>query len=422
MSFIDNIRKGWNAFLGRDPTIAYKVGTEYYGSRPDRIHFSYANRNTIATAIYNRIALDAAAIDIHHVYLDEQGRFDHYADSALENCLTLEANADQTGRSFMQDVVESMLDEGVVAVVPIDTSENPEVTDSYDIYTMRTGKIVSWYPNHVRVKVYNERTGRKEERIFPKKMVAIIENPLYAVINDNCSMMQQLIHTLALLNSVNEQQTSEKLNLIVQLPYIARTAVRKEQASARRKDIEDQLANSKYGVAYLDATEKIIQLNRPLDNQLMSQVEYLTNMVYSQLGITTEILNGTADEKVMLNYHNRTIEPIVAAIADEFKRKFLTKKARTIGQSIEYFRDPFRLVPVNDLAELADKFTRNEIMTSNEIRQIVGMQPSSDPSADELRNKNLNQSAEEIQGGVAGQMETDSAIKRLTQEGENQNG
>lgn len=415
MSFIDNIKKGWNAFLGRDPTVIYKTGTEYFGSRPDMSHFSYANKNTIATAIYNRIALDAAAIDIHHVYLDEKGRFDHYADSGLENCLSLEANTDQTGRSFIQDIVESMLDEGVIAVVPIDTSDNPETTDSYDIYTMRVGQITSWYPNHVRVKLYNERNGRKEERMFPKRMVAIIENPLYAVINDNCSMMQQLIHTLALLNSVNEKTTSEKLNIIVQLPYTTNTPLKREHATNRRKEIEDQLVKNPYGIAYMDGTEKITQLNRPIDNQLISQVEYLTNMVYSQLGITTEILNGTADEKVMLNYYNRTIEPIVAAITDEFKRKFLTRIARSRGQSIEYFRDPFRLVPVNDLAELADKFTRNEIMTSNEIRQIIGMQPSDDPSADELRNKNLNQSTDEA--AVA-----QKAVSSLTKEGENQNG
>ena len=302
-----------------------------------------------------------------------------------------------------------MLDEGVVAVVPTDTSNNPKDTDSYDIYTMRTGTITEWFPNSVRVKLYNERIGKKEEIILPKKMVAIIENPLYAVINDNCSIMQQLVHTLSLLNSVNEQTTSGKLDLIVQLPYLVKTPTKKNQAEARRKDIERQLTGSKYGIAYIDGTERITQLNRPIDNQLMSQVEYLTSMLYSQLGITAEILNGTADEKAMLNYYNRTIEPMVAAVTDEFKRKFLTKKARTEGQSIEYYRDPFRLVPVADLAELADKFTRNEIMTSNEFRQIVGMKPSDDPGADELRNKNLNQSEADIK-------------KEAPKEGEIQNG
>lgn len=399
MSFIDNIRKGWNAFLGRDPTYSgyykeYQGG--YWGNdRPDRMRFTLANKNTIVTAIYNRIAIDCAAIDVKHVYLDEKGRYTADVKSGLNECLSVEANADQTGRAFMQDVIQTMLDEGVVAVVPTDTSNNPKVTDSYDIYTMRTGKVIEWFPNSVRVKLYNERTGKKEEIVLPKKMVAIIENPLYAVINDNCSIMQQLVHTLSLLNSVNEQTSSGKLDLIVQLPYLVKTPTKKNQAEARRKDIERQLTGSKYGIAYIDGTERITQLNRPIDNQLMAQVEYLTSTLYSQLGITAEILNGTADEKVMLNYYNRTIEPMIAAVTDEFKRKFLTKKARTEGQSIEYYRDPFRLVPVADLAELADKFTRNEIMTSNEFRQIVGMKPSDDPGADELRNKNLNQSNEE---------------------------
>jgi hypothetical protein len=336
-----------------------------------------------------------SAIDIRHVRLDKNGRFLEEINSGLNNCLTLSANMDQTGRAFKQDIVMSMLDEGCVAIVPTDTTTDPKVTDSYDVETMRVGKIIQWRPRHVQVRLYNEQTGNKEEIWLPKKMVAIVENPLYAVMNEPNSTMQRLVHKLGLLDITDEQTASGKLDLIIQLPYVIKTDARRQQAENRRKDIEMQLAGSKYGIAYTDGTEKITQLNRSLDNNLMKQVEYLTNQLYSQLGITQTILDGTADEKTMLNYYSRTIEPIVSAIADEMKRKFLTKTARTQNQSIEFFRDPFKLVPVNDIAEIADKFTRNEIMTSNEIRQIVGMKPSDDPKADELRNSNIAETKED---------------------------
>ena len=398
MKFTDRIKHGWNAFLNRDPTYNYRdLGGPSYGYRPDRMRFTRGNERSIVTSVYNRIALDAASIDIMHVQLDKNDRFESVRNSALNECLTRNANIDQTGRAFIQDVVMSMLDEGCVAIVPVDTTFNPDVTNSYDINTMRTAKIVEWYPAHVKVNLYNDRTGRKEDLILPKKTVAIIENPLYAVINEPNSTMQRLIRKLNLLDVIDEQSGSGKLDLIIQLPYVIKTDARRQQAEQRRKDIEMQLSGSKYGIAYTDGTERITQLNRSVDNNLMKQIEYLTSMLYSQLGITQAILDGSADDKTMLNYYNRTIEPIVSAIVDEIQRKFLTKTAITQKQAILYFRDPFRLVPVNEIAEIADKFTRNEIMTSNEIRQIVGMKPSKDPNADELRNKNLSQSNETIE-------------------------
>lgn len=394
-SFTSRLKHAWNVFRSRDPTAEFMdAGTSYY-NRPDRPRFTRGNERSITTSVLNRIALDASAIDILHVRLDKNGRFLEEINSGLNNCLKLSANADQTGRAFKQDVVMSMLDEGCVAIVPTDTTMNPKATDSYDIETMRVGKIIQWRPQHVQVRLYNEQTGKKEELWLPKKMVAIVENPLYAVMNEPNSTMQRLIHKLGLLDITDEQTASGKLDLIIQLPYVIKTDARRQQAENRRKDIEMQLAGSKYGIAYTDGTEKITQLNRSLENNLMKQVEYLTNQLYSQLGITQTILDGTADEKTMLNYYSRTIEPIVSAIADEMKRKFLTKTARTQNQSIEFFRNPFKLVPVNDIAEIADKFTRNEIMTSNEIRQIVGMKPSDDPKADELRNSNIAETKED---------------------------
>ena len=394
-SFGSRLKHAWNVFRSRDPTSEFRdTGASYY-NRPDRPRFTRGNERSITTSVLNRIALDASAIDILHVRLDKNGRFLEEINSGLNNCLKLSANTDQTGRAFKQDVVMSMLDEGCVAIVPTDTTMNPKATDSYDIETMRVGKIIQWRPQHVQVRLYNEQTGKKEEIWLPKKMVAIVENPLYAVMNEPNSTMHRLIHKLGLLDITDEQTASGKLDLIIQLPYVIKTDARRQQADNRRKDIEMQLAGSKYGIAYTDGTEKITQLNRSLENNLMKQVEYLTNQLYSQLGITQTILDGTADEKTMLNYYSRTIEPIVSAIADEMKRKFLTKTARTQNQSIEFFRNPFKLVPVNDIAEIADKFTRNEIMTSNEIRQIVGMKPSDDPKADELRNSNIAETKED---------------------------
>lgn len=392
MSFWDRLQHGWNAFMNRDPTSHYGYSGVGYSYRPDRPRFTRGNERSIVTSVYNRIALDVAAINIQHVRLDENGRFSELIDSKLNNCLTLEANIDQTNRAFFQDIVMSMLDEGCVAIVPVDTTTDPKKPGSFDIQTMRTGKIVEWQPSHVRINIYNDRTGQKEDIVLPKSLVGIIENPLYAIINEPNSTMQRLIRKLNLLDAIDEQSGSGKLDLIIQLPYVIRSAARKEQAESRRKDIETQLAGSKYGIAYTDGTERITQLNRSVDNNLMKQIEYLTSMLYSQLGITQSILDGTADEQTMLNYYHRTIEPIVSAIADEMKRKFLTKTARSQGQSIYYYRDPFKLVPVNQLAEIADKFTRNEIATSNEIRQVIGWKPSDDPKADQLVNSNLNQS------------------------------
>lgn len=394
MSFGSRLKHAWNAFTG-NVQINYRdlgINSSY---RVDRPRMSRGNERSIVTSVYNRIALDVAALNIQHVRLDENGRFLSVIDDGLNNCLTLEANVDQTARSFIQDVVISMFDEGSVAIVPVETTTDPNVSGSYDIQSLRVGQILDWYPQHIRARVYNEQTGRKEDIVVPKSTVAIIENPLYAVINEPNSTMQRLIRKLNLLDVIDEQSGSGKLDLIIQLPYIIKTEARRQQAESRRKDIENQLSGSKYGIAYTDGTERITQLNRSVNNNLMSQIEYLTSMLYSQLGITQSILDGTADEKTMLNYNNRTIEPIISAIVDEMKRKFLTKTARSQRQSILFFRDPLKLVPVNDIAEIADKFTRNEIMTSNEIRQVIGMKPSNDPKADELRNKNLNSSSEE---------------------------
>ena len=390
-TFGSRLKHAWNAFLNnRDPTMHYNSIGGSYGYRPDRPRFSRGNERSIVTSVYNRMALDVAAISIQHCKLDENGRFISTVDSKLNSCLNLEANIDQTGRAFVQDIVMSMLDEGCVAIVPVDTTFNPTITGSYDILSMRTGKILEWFPAHVRVRVYNDKTGNKEDILLPKSTVGIVENPLYAVINEPNSTMQRLIRKLNLLDSIDEQSGAGKLDLIIQLPYVIKSDARRQQAENRRKDIEMQLAGSKYGIAYTDGTERITQLNRSVDNNLMKQIEYLTSMLYSQLGITQSILDGTADEKTMLNYYDRSIEPIISAIVDEMKRKFLTKTARSQNQSISFFRDPFKLVPVNDIAEIADKFTRNEIMTSNEIRQVIGMKPSDDPKADELRNSNLN--------------------------------
>lgn len=395
MSVLTRLQHGWNAFVNnKDPTSFYRnVG---YGSyyRPDRPRFSRGNERSIVTSVYNKIALDAAAIAINHCDLDDDGRFKSIRDSGLNTCLTLEANIDQTGRAFIQDVVLSMLDEGSVALVPVDTDIELNETGSFEIESIRTGRILDWYPRDVKVDVYNDRTGLKEELILPKKSVGIVENPFYAVINEPNSTMQRLIRKLNLLDAIDEQSGSGKLDLIIQLPYVVKSEARRVQAERRRKDIEAQLSGSKYGIAYTDGTEHITQLNRSVDNNLMKQIEYLTSMLYSQLGITQSILDGTADEQTMLNYTNRTIEPIVSAIVDEMKRKFLTKTARTQNQSILFFRDPFKLVPVNAIAEIADKFTRNEITSSNEIRQAIGMKPSNDPKADQLINSNINQSKE----------------------------
>jgi hypothetical protein len=401
MSFGSRLKHAWNAFTGNVQMNYRDLGMSY-SYRADRPRMSRGNERSIVTSVYNRIALDVAALNVQHVRLDENGRFLSVIDDGLNNCLTLEANIDQTARSFIQDVVVSMFDEGSVAIVPVDTTTDPNVSGSYDIQSLRVGQILDWYPQYIRARVYNEQTGRKEDIVVPKSAVAIIENPLYAVINEPNSTMQRLIRKLNLLDVIDEQSGSGKLDLIIQLPYVIKTEARRQQAENRRKDIENQLSGSKYGIAYTDGTEHITQLNRSVNNNLMSQIEYLTSMLYSQLGITQSILDGTADEKTMLNYNNRTIEPIISAIVDEMKRKFLTKTARSQHQSISFFRDPFKLVPVNDIAEIADKFTRNEIMTSNEIRQVVGMKPSDDPRADELRNKNLsapsdsNQQTEEI--------------------------
>lgn len=395
LTFGSRLKHAWNAFTNRDPTTAFSAPGYSYTYRPDRPKFTRGNERSIVTSVYNRIALDCASIDIKHCKMDKNGRYVEDMKSDLNNCLKLEANIDQTGRAFMQDVVMSLLDEGCVAIVPIDTTFDPKVTGSFDIQSMRTGKILEWKPAHVKVRVYNEATGDKEDVWVPKKTVAIIENPLYAVINEPNSTLQRLTRKLSLLDVTDEQTASGKLDLIIQLPYVIKSEARRAEAEKRRKDIEAQLAGSKYGVAYTDGTEKITQLNRSLENNLMKQVEYLTNMLFSQLGITQSILDGTADEQTMLNYYNRSIEPIVSAIVDEMKRKFLTKTARTQHQTIAAYRDPFKLVPINNIAEIADKFTRNEILTSNEIRQIIGMKPSDDPKADELINSNISQPTDE---------------------------
>lgn len=410
MSFGSRLKHAWNAFTGNIQMNYRDLGMSY-SYRADRPRMSRGNERSIVTSVYNRIALDVAALNVQHVRLDENGRFLSVIDDGLNNCLTLEANVDQTARSFVQDVVISMFDEGSVAIVPVDTTTDPNVSGSYDIQSLRVGQILDWYPQYIRARVYNEQTGRKEDIVVPKSAVAIIENPLYAVINEPNSTMQRLIRKLNLLDVIDEQSGSGKLDLIIQLPYVIKTEARRQQAENRRKDIENQLSGSKYGIAYTDGTEHITQLNRSVNNNLMSQIEYLTSMLYSQLGITQSILDGTADEKTMLNYNNRTIEPIISAIVDEMKRKFLTKTARSQHQSILFFRDPFKLVPVNEIAEIADKFTRNEIMTSNEIRQVVGMKPSDDPRADELRNKNLSEPSGSDQQSEEAPITTDNSVE-----------
>ena len=416
ISFGSRLKHAWNALANKDPTGFYRrdLGSAYY-YRPDRPRMSRGKEKSIVTSIFNRIALDVASMDIRHCRLDENKRYLEDMDSGLNDCLTIESNIDQTPRAFIQDVVLSMFDEGCVAIVPVDTTLNPDITQAFDVNSLRTGKILEWYPANVKVRVYNEKTGNKEDIILPKKNVGIIENPLFAVINEPNSTVQRLIRKLNLLDAIDEQSSSGKLDLIIQLPYVIKTDARRQQAEERRKDIEMQLSGSKYGIAYTDGTERITQLNRSVDNNLLKQIEYLTSMAHAQLGITQTILDGTADDKTMLNYYNRTIEPIISAIVDEMKRKFLSKTARSQKQSIMFFRDSFKLVPVNDIAEIADKFTRNEIMTSNEIRQKIGMKPSSDPKADELRNSNISQPDEERQ-----------PIEQLTEDfeegGESQNG
>ena len=410
------LRHAWNAFLNRPPASFYRNLGPSYSFRPDRPRFSMGNERSIVTSVYNRIALDAAAITVQHVKLDENGRFLSVKESGLNTCLTTEANIDQTGRAFMQDVVMSMLDEGCVAIVPVETDKDIEETEGFDIFSLRTGRIIDWYPRHVKVRLYNDRTGRKEDTILPKKAVAIVENPLYAVINEPNSTMQRLIRKLNLLDAVDEQSSSGKLDLIIQLPYVIKTPMMREKAEQRRRDIEDQLSGSKYGIAYTDGTEHITQLNRAVENNLMNQIEYLTSMLYGQLGITKEVMDGSADEKTMLNYYNRTIEPILAAIVDEMKRKFLSKTARSQSQSISFFRDPFKLVTIADISEAADKFTRNEIMSPNEIRQIICMKPSQDPESDKLRNRNLSESK------VDQQQTPETGQSDMQKEETNQNG
>ena len=416
MGLATRLKHAWNAFKGRDPT--GEIGYNYieptggYAYRPDRMRYSRGNERTIVTAVFTRIALDAASINIKHVKLDDNDRMFETVNSGLNYCLNVEANKDQSGRAFLQDCFMSMLDEGCVAVVPVDTSLNPKLTGSYDILTMRTGKIITWYPDQVKVRLYNDVKGKQEDIILPKSVVGIIENPFYAIMNEPNSVLQRLIRKLNLLDVIDEQTGSGKLDLIIQLPYVIRSKTQQLQAEKRRAAIEEQLTGSRYGIAYTDGTEHITQLNRSVENNLMSQIEYLTSMLYSQLGITTSIMDGTADEKTMLNYYNRTIEPIVSAFVDEFKRKFLTKTARSQRQSIMFFRDPFKLVPVSEVSEMADKFTRNEIMTSNEIRQVIGMKPSDDPNADILRNKNLSISQED---------KPDSTITKFTEGDTNQN-
>ena len=414
LTFVSRLKHGWNAFMNRDPTYNHAIGPSY-SYRPDRPRFTRGNERSIVTSVFNRIALDVAAISMQHCILDDNGRFVEVVNSKLNNCLTLEANLDQTARAFVQDVVMSMFDEGCVAMVPVDTTFDPEITSSYDVLSMRTGKIVDWYPEHVKVRVYNEKTGRKEEVILPKSAVGIVENPLFAVVNEPNSTGQRLIRKLNLLDQIDEQSGSGKLDLIIQLPYVIKTDARRDQAERRRKDIENQLSGSKYGIAYTDGTEHITQLNRPVENNLLKQIEYLRDMFYSQLGVTQTILDGTADDKTMLNYYSRTIEPIVSAIVDEMNRKFLTKTARTQHHAIKFFRDPFKLVPVNDIAEIADKFTRNEILTSNEIRQIIGMKPSDDPKADRLVNSNISQPDEK-------QQSSGKPTENLEEGGNGQNG
>lgn len=391
LTFRSRIKHAFNAFMNRDPTPDYRNIGPGHSVRPDRPRFTRGNERTIVTSIYNRIAIDVASINISHCRIDDDNRFVGAISSSLNNCLNLEANIDQTGRAFMQDIVMSMLDEGSVAIVPVETTFDPKKTGSYDIISMRTGKILEWYPNHVKVRVYNDRTGEREELLLRKEQVAIVENPLYAVINEHNSTMQRLMRKLSLLDSMDERTSTGKLDMIIQLPYVIKSEARRKEADRRRTELETQMSGSTYGIGYIDGTERIVQLNRPLDNNLLKQVEYLTTQLYSQLGITQAILDGTASEQELLNYHSRTIEPIISAIVDEMKRKFLTKTARSQKQTIMFFKDPFKLVPLNTLANVAGVFTMNEIITANEVRQIIGMKPSDDPKADQLVNSNINQ-------------------------------
>lgn len=399
-TLMNRLKASWNAFRNRDPTMFYNEPGMSYSYRPDRPRFSRGNERTIATSVFNKIAMDVAAVDIRHCKVDENGRYIEDVDSDLNQCLTLEANIDQTHRSFRQETVMSMFDEGVVAIVPIETKGDPTFSTSFDIRSMRTGKIIEWFPRSVKLEVYNDQTGRKEQIIMPKQSVAIVENPLYSVINESNSTLKRLVRKLALLDAIDEQSASGKLDLIIQLPYAVKGELKQQQADKRRDAIIDQLKGP-YGIAYIDGTEKVTQLNRPIENNLTAQIEYLTNTFYSQIGITSAIMDGTADEKTMLNYNNRTVEPIVAAIVDAMKRSFLSKTARTQGQTIMAFRDPFKLVPINNIAEIADKFTRNEILTSNEIRQIIGFKPSKDPKADQLVNSNIAQASEDTTPAVS---------------------
>ncbi len=410
----ERLQHAWNAFNNKDPTPSTNYNISYGGSyiNQSRARMSLRNERSIVNSIYNRISTDVAAVDIRHVRLDENGRYLETINDGLNNCLSVEANIDQTGRAFIQDAVMSMFDEGVVALVPVDTTVDPKSSNAYDILSMRTGKIKEWMPKYVRVEIYNENTGRRQEIVLPKKMVSIVENPFYSIMNEPNSTLQRLIRKLNILDAIDEQSGAGKLDLIIQLPYVIKTEARKQQAEMRRKDIEVQLANSKYGIAYTDATERVTQLNRSIDNNLMKQVEYLTETLMSQLGITNEILNGTANETTMLNYNNRIVAVILTALVEAMQRVFLTKTARTQGQSIKYFQDPFKLVPISQIADIADKFTRNEILSSNEIRAIVGFKPSKDPAADELRNKNLNQSPSDEKANVG-----DDSLKENNQNG-----
>ena len=422
MGILDRVRHGWNAFrYNRDPTVRYTDTGGGYFYRPDRPRLTRGNERSIVTAIYNRIAMDAATIDIKHVRLDEDNRYKEECVSELNECLSMRANLDQTARAFRQDIYLSMMDEGCVAVVPVDTDVDPTNTESYEILSMRTGRIIEWFPQHVKVRVYNERTGEKEDIKMHKKRVAIIENPFYAVMNEPNSTMQRLIRKLNLLDAVDEKASSGKLDLIIQLPYVVKTPLKEEQAKKRLHDIEDQLKGP-YGIAYTDGTERITQLNRPVENNLLKQIEYLTSMLYSQLGITQGVMDGTADEKTMLNYNNRTVEPLVAAVVDSMKTTFLSKTARTQKQSIMYFRDPFKLTPAEQIAEIADKFTRNEIATSNEIRQVIGWKPSKDPKADQLRNSNLNHPDEAADAKLNLQQPKTTDEQNIEEGGESQNG
>lgn len=417
MGAISRLKHAWNAFTDQEepyPMRSPELGASY-GIRPDRVRLRLSNERSIISSIYTRLSIDVASVDIRHVRLDNEGRYKEEIDSGLNSCLNLEANLDQAARAFRQDIALTLFDKGVVAIVPTDTTLNPVETGGYDILTLRVGEVVQWYPKHVRVSLYNENTGRREELTLEKRFVAIVENPLYSVMNEPNSTLQRLIRKLNLLDAVDEQSASGKLDLIIQLPYVIKSEAKRAQADQRRKDIEFQLKGSRYGIAYTDGTEKITQLNRPAENNLMAQIEYLTGMLYGQLGLTEEIMNGTADEKSMLNYINRTIEPVLGAITEAMKRSFLTKTARSQRQSIEYYRDPFKLVPMSDLAEMADKFTRNEILTSNEFRQFIGMRPSSDPKADQLRNSNMPQSSDSSVTGEDASAIIDSAFDSVDQ-------